>query len=88
MLISIIINNYKKTVFGNTDSVITSRQVILKLNIKYGLSEKSEDEQKKLKKKRMILKQKKLKELLTQLIIKIKSDAGSVKDINKNKLSQ
>ena len=43
---------------------------------------------KKLKKKRMILKQKKLKELLTQLIIKIKSDAGSVKDINKNKLSQ
>lgn len=61
MLISIIINNYKKIVFGNTDSVITSRQVILKLNIKYGLSEKSEDEQKKIKKETNDLKTEKTK---------------------------
>jgi len=61
MLISIIINNYKKTVFANTDSIITSRQVILKLNIKYGLSEKSEDEQKKIKKETNDLKTEKTK---------------------------
>lgn len=56
-----IINNYKKTVFGNTDSISTSRQIILKLNIKYGLSEKSEYEQKKIKKETHDLKTEKTK---------------------------
>lgn len=61
MLISIIINNYKKIVFANTVSITTSRQVILNLNIKYGLSEKSEYEQKKIKKETHDLKTEKTK---------------------------